>query len=86
MGGFQDGGRDVKKGDRIRLIEMVDDPMPIEPGATGTVKLVQDAIWGDGKIQVTVEWDEEVGRSLSLIVPPDRVEVIEISESESPGE
>lgn len=59
-------------GDRIELIEMPDDPCPIEPGTTGTVRRVTK-LW-DGKTQLGVEWDTE--RSLCLIVPKDRFRII----------
>lgn len=59
---FQDG-------DRIKLVEMVDDPAPIEVGALGTVRSCTPI---DGRWQVEVHWDN--GRRLALIVPPDRAE------------
>lgn len=65
---------DVKKGDRIRCVEMVDDPNPVEPGTEGTV----DHIDGIGQIHVT--WDN--GRTLALIPGVDKYEIIEkVSES-----
>jgi len=33
----------AKKGDRIRLISMTNDPAPIEPGAMGTVVSASDS-------------------------------------------
>lgn len=75
MGGLQDGGGDViQKGDRIRLIRMGDDPDPIAPGATGEIMVTPVEI--QGIMHVSVKWDPEVGRSLSLCIPPDEVEVI----------
>lgn len=60
-----------KPGDRIRLLAMPDDPDPIPPGATGTVVSVrQQGTWA----QVDVKWDN--GRTLMLVVPPDRLEVV----------
>ena len=65
----------IKSGDRIRLIAMPDDPHPIPPGTTGTVEKVQELHFGRGlETQVHVKWDN--GRTLSLIMPPDRVEKI----------
>lgn len=67
----------VKKGDRIKLISMPEDPDPIPPGTTGTVEDVVDLCdFGPGRPQwqVHVKWDAK--RSLSLIIPPDRVSVI----------
>ncbi|NLS92727.1 MAG: DUF4314 domain-containing protein [Planctomycetaceae bacterium] len=61
----------AKPGDRIRLLAMNDDPDPIEPGTTGTVVSVrQQGTWA----QVDVKWDN--GRTLMLVVPPDRFEVV----------
>ncbi len=71
-----------KPGDRIRLVEMPDDPCPITPGSLGTVKSVKslgflgkpesfylEALW-----QVDVAWDDR--RSLFLVIPPDRAEKV----------
>jgi hypothetical protein len=58
--------RDLKPGDRIRLVSMPDDPDPIEPGSEGTVLDVTD-LQGLGKssFQISVDWDN--GRRLCLI-------------------
>lgn len=58
-------------GKRIKLVEMVDDPYPIPPGTTGTVTLACEVL---GNMHLTVKWDIE--RSLTLVCPPDRYEVI----------
>ena len=63
--------RTLKADDRIRLIAMPDDPDPIPAGTLGTVLQVTDH--GDWQ-QVDVEWDS--GRSLMLVVPPDRFEIV----------
>lgn len=60
-------------GSRVRLIEMPDDPCPVEPGATGTVTRAQK-LRGESW-QLSVDWDN--GRMLHLCIPPDVVEVIE---------
>ena len=66
----------LRIGDRIRLIEMVDDPDPIPVGATGTVIGIShhddddDELWH----QIDVKWDQ--GRTLMLTLPPDRIEVL----------
>lgn len=49
----------VKKGDRIELVHMGEDPDPIRSGARGTVKGVDDAG------HVLVQWDN--GRTLNLL-------------------
>lgn len=58
--------RDLKPGDRIRLLEMSNDPAPIEAGAEGTVAFVTDlSNMGKGDMhQIGVRWDN--GRGLSL--------------------
>jgi Domain of unknown function (DUF4314) len=60
--------RDLKEGDRIRLVEMPGDPLPVPPGTEGTVLFVQDLkTVRDGKQmhQIGVKWDN--GRNLSLV-------------------
>lgn len=62
---------DCKPGDRIRLVQMGPDPCPIPPGATGTVTRVTCCLgW-----QIGVHWD--IHRSLLLVWPEDKFEVIE---------
>jgi hypothetical protein len=63
----------AKKGDRIRLDHMADDPDPIPVGTTGTIEDVVP--FGSGTFQLWVKWD--VPRSLALVVPPDRFTIIE---------
>lgn len=59
-----------KAGDRIRLVEMGEDPDPIPSGMEGTVTHCTDLKFvGEPELQVGVKWDN--GRSLSCIVPPD---------------
>jgi len=60
----------VVAGDRVRLIKM-DDPDPIKKGEEGEVTETHNfGSW----TQVYVRWDS--GRTLSLITPPDEVEVL----------
>ena len=64
-----------KKGDRVRLVFMPDDPDPIPAGTEGTVEDVVDIDWGqDKKKQVYVRWDN--GRTLSCVCPPDFLEIL----------
>ena len=64
-----------RKGDRIRLVAMADDPDPVPEGEVGTV--VGVARHGGGNNtwhQIDVAWDN--GRTLMLVVPPDRFEMV----------
>lgn len=61
----------MKVGDRIRLLAMPEDPSPIPTGEEGTVEAVSDL---GCFTQVRVNWDS--GRTLMLVTPPDRVEVL----------
>lgn len=64
-----------KKGDRVRLVFMPNDPDPIPEGTEGTVEDVVTMDWGqDKKTQVFVKWDN--GRTLSCICPPDFMEIV----------
>lgn len=67
---------ELRPGQRIELVAMIDDPYPVEPGARGTVHRVD--VRGTGAnafLQVDVDWDN--GRLLMLAVPPDQYRVIE---------
>ena len=62
----------LKKGDRIRLVSMPQDPDPIPVGSLGTVVEVHEhRDW----TQVDVDWDN--GRSLMLTMPHDCVAIVE---------
>lgn len=58
-------------GDRIRLIDMPDDPDPLPEGVEGTVVMVIE--W-NGAEQIAVAWDD--GQQRGLTVPPDSFIVI----------
>lgn len=60
-------------GKRVRLLCMLDDPCPVEPGTTGTINHIDDA----GTI--FVKWDN--GRSLGLVPGVDSWEYINDSAS-----
>lgn len=67
-------------GDRIRLIDMPNDPDPIPAGTEGTVEAVTDLHFRDKpEYQLIVKWDN--GRRLSCICPPDLVELVQRKES-----
>ena len=64
-------------GDSIRLVAMVNDPYPIQPGEIGVVTACDWKGINQGWWQVCVDWAS--GRSLMLSVPPDiavRVEAL----------
>lgn len=63
-----------KAGDRIRLINMPNDPHPIEMGQLGTVTGVRHQGGADGWFQIDVAWDN--GRTLMLTSPPDEFEIV----------
>lgn len=67
--------RDLKAGDRIRLVSMPDDPDPVPAGTEGTVTYTTDLNFRDmQQVQLTVKWDN--GRSISCVCPPDIIEKI----------
>ena len=61
-----------QKGDTIELIEMNDDPFPVEAGTKGVVTFIND--FNNGEVQIGVEW--ESGRRLFLIHPIDKFKII----------
>lgn len=67
-----------KPGDRVRLLSMVDDPDPISAGMAGTVLKPYPQ---RDLLQLDVAWDN--GRSLMLCIPPDRVEHLDASDSQT---
>jgi hypothetical protein len=61
----------LKKGDRIRLVSMPNDPDPIPVGSLGTVVGIRDhRDW----TQIDVDWDS--GRTLMLTLPNDCIVVL----------
>lgn len=67
-----------KVGDRIRLLDMPHDPHPIPYGTTGVVTQIVDlsCVHKKDDAQIQVKW-EGVNRSLSMIWPVDKFEVIQ---------
>ena len=61
-----------KPGDRIRLVNMPDDPDPIAAGSTGTVTGITGGVLG----QISVTWDSPLRRRLVLIPGIDEFEVV----------
>ena len=58
---------ELKVGDRIRLLQLIDDPDPIPVGTMGVVTEIHvHSDWA----QIEVDWDN--GRRLMLVSPPDR--------------
>jgi hypothetical protein len=65
-----------KRGDRVKLVFMPNDPDPIPEGTEGTVEDVVDLSWGqDIRSQVQICWDN--GRTLACICPPDYLQIID---------
>lgn len=62
-----------KKGDRVRLDKMTNDPDPVPVGTEGEVTHVQ-YISAFKETQIGVNWDN--GRTLSVILPQDRISKI----------
>ena len=52
----------MEVGDRIKLIEMKNDPHPIEPESEGTIRHIGGGV-------INVDWDN--GRSLGLVIGED---------------
>ncbi len=63
----------LKKGTRIELVDMIDDPNPVPHGTRGTV-MFANRVESMGFTQYDVDWDN--GRSLMLCVPPDSYKVV----------
>jgi hypothetical protein len=65
----------AKPGDRIRLVKMDFDPNPVAVGALGTVRAVADiGVAGKVEFHIAVDWDD--GRTLSLVCPEDKFEIV----------
>ena len=67
----------MKIGDRIRLVSMGPDPDPILAGSIGTVTgvaSIPSAVRMKSDLHVGVSWDN--GRTLSVVLPADVVEII----------
>jgi len=62
----------MKIGDRIRLLKMDNDPDPIPVGSEGTITGITKL--SHNEMQIQVKWDS--GRSLSVLLPPDKIEII----------
>ena len=57
------------------MLAMPEDPHPISSGSEGTIAYMSRVMMGrESYDQVEVDWDN--GRSISLVIPPDVVEVI----------
>ena len=69
--------KNVKTGDRIRLLSMPDDPDPIPAGSKGVVIDVTDGPLA----QIMVEWIG-INRTLALIPDVDRFEIIKSAKGE----
>ena len=66
-----------KVGNRIRLIDMPNDPCPISKGDMGTVVSVSPVSFKHADAnswQIAMRWDN--GRRLSMVTPTDTFEVV----------
>lgn len=73
---------EIKKGERVRLVYMPEDPDPIPVGTEGTVALVSEIPFteqGQPQTQFIIRWDN--GRSLSCVCPPDILERVVVEET-----
>ncbi|MER9176229.1 DUF4314 domain-containing protein [Mesorhizobium sp. M0955] len=62
-----------RKGDRLELLAMPNDPCPVPVGTKGTV--VADSTWVDYETwQTRMQWDD--GRTLAIVSPIDKVRKI----------
>lgn len=72
------------QGKRIRLVKMSNDPDPIPTGSMGIVtKVYRTGFYGIDQLpmyQLTIDWDQWVGRSLHLCIPPDIVENLSVED------
>ncbi len=57
----------MKKGDRVKLISMGNDPDPVESGTEGTIYHIGGGV-------VNIDWDN--GRTLGLVIGEDQFSVI----------
>lgn len=64
---------ELKKGDRIKLNHMPDDPLPVPDGATGTVLGVNKTTWG---VQYYMEWDPPNDDRSLIMLDTDEWELI----------
>jgi len=65
----------LKAGDRVELLDMPDDPNPIEEGTKGTVISMTDDPFDEAEYIISVQWDN--GRTLNLCTKVDRVMKLE---------
>jgi hypothetical protein len=69
----------MKTGDRIKLIQMDNDPRPVPVGTTGTVTNINKV--GKDFTQVSVDWDN--GSRLMLCLPEDKFEILTVPQGVS---
>ena len=74
---YGDGDRALP-GDRIEMVEMPDDPNPINPGTKGIVKDIQ-TIYTFGEDHLFVDWEN--GSKLNVIVGIDKIKVLGVADN-----
>lgn len=65
---------ELQAGDRVRVVQMDNDPYPIAPGTEGTIENVNWYTPDKSKGQISVKWDN--GRRLKVLVPEDKIQKI----------
>lgn len=66
---------EIRVGDIVEMVDMPDDPDPIPQGTKGEVQSVTTVQIVPSFTQVGVKWEN--GRTLSVIIPPDTIRVVE---------
>ena len=61
-------------GKRFELLAMPDDPDPLPGGSKGTIEWV--CVFAPNVLFLNVRWDDGIGRSLNLSVPPDEIRIL----------
>jgi len=65
-------------GDTIEMVEMIDDPNPIEPGTKGVVRNIS-TVYTFGEDHLMVEWEN--GSKLNVIVGIDKIKVLGVADN-----
>lgn len=67
-------------GDVIEMVEMPDDPNPIEPGTKGVVRRINTQYFGgQPEEHLQIRWEN--GRTLKVILPHDKIKIVSKTKS-----